>query len=503
MNNQREKNLTKDFKLHDNFVDRTEHISRFKAIYNKITTEPNECFFMMYYGIAGIGKSALCNKFIKEFEKLDGFDKNKEINKNNKLNNFYAKINLEGNNFIRAEDFLFELRCVIESNAEKYNRVKFEFPIFDTCYSMFWEKKYPHIALLNKTNKTSIGGIMQEIASTLIDRVTMGMGGGLITEIAKIGIEKIKTNKFFDKNKTKKFIKNFSKLNIQKMEIYLPQALAIDIANILKENGKQLLIFVDTYEAIYGKLNNHVNIIKSKEKDSFFRRFVEHIIKLTSNVSFFVFGREKIYWEEIDKNWAKIIETHLIGKLSDNDARKFLTNANIPTNLIDCIIKKADGYPRYLDQSVDIYHNRVDDGENVTENDFLSVYQNIIDQFLKYSNNNDLLKTLAVQRKWNKELFEFIIKYKKIPVTIDYFYSLKKYSFISESGEFLSMHSVMREHIISYLLENENKQTVDLINKLIEYHSQSSENNVSEHQFHKDEIIYLQQLLDRLNTLNV
>ncbi len=499
MNTQRKENLTEDIKLHDNFVDRMDQISRFKEIYNNIA---NKYYFLMYYGIAGIGKSALCDKLIDEFKELDGFDKNKKISKNNKLSNFYVKMNLDVENYTHAENFLFELRRVIEINADRYNKIKFEFPIFDTCYSIFWEKKYPHIPLLDKANKIGIGSIMQEIASTLIDSVTMGMGG-IITEIAKIGIEKIKTNKFFDKNRTEKFIKIFSKLDIQKMENHLPQALAIDIANNLKENGKQLLIFVDTYEAIYGKLYNHVNIIKSKEKDAFFREFVEHITNLTTNVSFFVFGREKIYWEEINKNWKDIIETHLLGELSDNDARKFLTNANIPNNLIDNIIKIADGYPLFLDLSINIYHNKVDDQEKITENEFLSVYQNIIDQFLKYSDNKDLLLAIAIPRKWDNKLFEFIIKYKIIPESYNYFQSLKKYSFISVDGTYLSMNKIMRKYMIEYLFNNRRKLTFDYINNLIQYHSHSLENNVSEPQFHKDEKIYLQQLLDRLNTLNM
>ncbi len=491
--------LMRDWSSLKKFTDRDKLRDQFINIYKELKTENNNYYFMMYYGVGGIGKSALCDQFFTEIKKLDGFDENKKVSKNNKLSNFYAKINLEGGNFIHAEDFIFQLRHVIEINAKRYNKINLEFPIFDTCYSLFWKKRHKNIPLKEQTDKTGIGGILREIASILLDNVTMGMGG-IITAIIEVGFAKIKENGYWNKRETKIFINRFSQLEVQKMEDHLPQALAIDIANILKENGKQLLIFVDTYEAIYGEISKHIDILKSGKLDSFFREFVIHVTGLTTNVSFFVFGREKIYWEEIDKDWAEIIETHLIGKLSDNDARIFLTNANIPTNLIDHIIKIAQGYPLYLDLSVDIYHNRVDDGEDVTESDFPSGHQDLVIRFLKYSDIPGLLKTLAIARKWNIDIFELMVRYLNLPVTIDYFYSLKKYSFISESGEFLSMHSVMREHIISYLLENENQQTVDLINKMIEYHSDFELKHPDEITpdilFHIEEKLYLERYID-------
>ncbi len=480
------------FKL---FTDRVEHISRFREIYNTITTDPDEYFFMMYYGAGGIGKSALCDRLIDEFKELDGF------NKNNKLNNFYAKINLDGGNYIHAENFLFELRYVIGNNAKKYNKVKFEFPIFDTCYSMFWKKRYKNIPLKGKAEKTGMGNILQEIASILLDSVTMGMGG-LITEIAKIGIEKIKDKKQWENNDNIVFINRFSQLEAHKMKEYLPQALSIDIANNLNKNdNKQLLIFVDTYEAIYGEISMHVNTLQSKKLDLFFRELVNDIIKLSNNVSFFVFGREKIYWEEIDPSWEDIIDTHLIGKLSDNDAREFLENANIPANLIEHIVKKVDGYPLYLELSVNIYMNKVDDGEKVTKSDFPSGHRKLIDRFLKYTKNQDLFKELALARKWNKELFDQIINNNNIN-----FNSLKKYSFISDNGEYLSMHSEMRNHIISYLLENEKQETVDLINKLIKYHSdfelKHPDDITPEILYHIEEKLYLEKHINVKNAID-
>ncbi len=504
-------NLLNDISPNIKKVQRKDEINHFRGIYDSFLKDKSEkSYFFMYYGIGGIGKSVLCDQIIDEFKNLDydgdakkgsiNADKSKDNDKKYKLTNFFAKINLDGGKYTQVDDFLFELRKTVEINAKKYNKLKLEFPTFDTCYAIYWEKKYPNKPLLEKTESTDMGGVIKEIISKGLDSATMGLGG-VITEIASVGIEKIKGLKYWQNRSSNELIENFKNLDeIYQMEKNLPQTLAIDIVNNLSEHERELFIFVDTYEAIFDNLNTQIDTLSSGEMDYFFREFVSHIIELNSRVFFAVFGREKLLWNEIDTKWDNIINFHKIGKLSDEETKKLLKNAEIPDNLVDHIAKIADGYPLYLNIAIDNY-NKLKPKKTVSEEDFKIGDCEIVSRLLHYSNKQEIFKALSIPKYWNRQIYEYIVEKSHILVGSDYFDRFHKYSFvIKNSNGYYSIDEIMRKYIVAYILENEQEKTIKLIEKLINYHSdfelKHPDDITPEILFNIEQKLYLERYID-------
>jgi hypothetical protein len=99
------------------------------------------------------------------------------------------------------------------------------------------------------------------------------------------------------------------------------------------------VLFFDTFEGVGAGLQN-------EEQQRLREQWVRD---LAANFDFaltVVAGQNRLTWDEADRNWADHLDQHLIGGLSETDARRFLAGFAIGVALQDAILataKETDG----------------------------------------------------------------------------------------------------------------------------------------------------------------
>ena len=99
------------------------------------------------------------------------------------------------------------------------------------------------------------------------------------------------------------------------------------------------VLFFDTFEGVGAGLQN-------EEQQRLREQWVRD---LAANFDFaltVVAGQNRLTWDEADRNWADHLDQHLIGGLSETDARRFLAGFAVGVALQDAILataKETDG----------------------------------------------------------------------------------------------------------------------------------------------------------------
>jgi tetratricopeptide (TPR) repeat protein len=110
--------------------------------------------------------------------------------------------------------------------------------------------------------------------------------------------------------------------------------LAEDLREALETHLQQavrVVLFFDTFEAVGAGLQNEEQ-----------RRFREQWVRdVASNFDFaltVIAGQNRLNWDEADCRWSEYLEQHIIGGLSEPDARRFLTDCEIGGALQNAIL---------------------------------------------------------------------------------------------------------------------------------------------------------------------
>ncbi|MCW2305143.1 hypothetical protein M2324_003559 [Rhodovulum sulfidophilum] len=108
------------------------------------------------------------------------------------------------------------------------------------------------------------------------------------------------------------------------------------------------MITIDTHEKLgQGELRGDV--------------WLQTLVRETPGALILIFGRDKLRWVEIDNRWEDVLDQHLLGELSDEDADRFLAQVPIPEEDIRArLVGAAEGLPHYLDLAVTLYEDRPD-----------------------------------------------------------------------------------------------------------------------------------------------
>ena len=99
------------------------------------------------------------------------------------------------------------------------------------------------------------------------------------------------------------------------------------------------VLFLDTFEAVCAGLQN-------EEQQRLREQWVRDVVANFDFALTVVAGQNRLTWDEADCNWADHLDHHLIGGLSETDARRFLAGCEIGLELQDAILataKETDG----------------------------------------------------------------------------------------------------------------------------------------------------------------
>ena len=118
------------FKQHY-FVDREGHIQNFEKAVNNLGQK--EFSVLVYYGIAGIGKTSLRKQFPKHLKEYNLKHQQQEV--------IWASIDLHLDKHREKNTFLVTLK----NDLQKKHKINF--PAFEIAHSIYWKKANPEIPL--------------------------------------------------------------------------------------------------------------------------------------------------------------------------------------------------------------------------------------------------------------------------------------------------------------------------------------------------------------------
>lgn len=415
--------INKNITASREFTDRDEYLNAFNKALNRENINDNKV--LVYYGVGGIGKSSLINKICSKV------DSSVE----------YTILDLENRDNKFAEVGLYNLR--------KYFNKKIQFPLFDLAYSIYWGKRHPNIPINKNTFKfMEESNIVLELISALGELPMVG----LVHKIIKLTTKSTKAiyNYYIS---VKNELNLLEKMSIGEIEEKLPFYWASDFNKSIDNSGKKKVIFIDTYEAIWETDRREGTFFKKDE-------WIRNLASCLPGVLLVICSREKLRWEEIDSDWKPYIEQHLIGELSNIDAKKFLSSCYINDECIqEVIVKGSKGVPYYLDLAVDTYNNIVQEiGRSATIDDFAETPREIFDRFILYLNDEeiDTLKVLSVPRYFDYQLFDQLIRGFNTGYRSTAFYNICRFSFIvqKENEDIYEMHQLMRESLLKNMPTN-------------------------------------------------
>lgn len=405
------------------FTDREEPRKVFWDKYNMMKdnfSNLEDIFVITYYGIGGIGKSALLRKIVQEI---------KEKAEANKEKPYYLLYDFEV-----AQDPETVLTFMKNKLENEYN---FDFIRFDFA-------RYYYATNMGKdTNKPEIKSIIQK--SKFLNMIVKVAGElPTIGDFAKIikyvdyAISKGIMNK-----KHKVFLQNLNEESPEQMCKNLPKYFSEDLTDNIEKLNKPFVILLDTYEKMVNEINN---VGFTLTKDLWLRGDNGPILNVPG-VLWVIAGREKIRWGKNDADWEDSLDQHRLGDLSFNDANDFLQEAGIEEeNIRKQIYKITNGTPVYLDLCVSTYEDIINSGEEVSIDNFGDTKEELIERYVRYMdvNTREMVYMLALLGNWDDNTINEV-GYKLIPnFSLEQYETMKEMSFVYENDGQFYIHKTVQ-----------------------------------------------------------
>ncbi len=424
------------------FVGREELIAFFDAAMAKpVGAEPQ---VLTYYGVGGVGKTSLRRKLC---ELLDA-----------KGDAPHAVTDFALPSHRDQETALSVLRKALR------DRYRIPFNTFDVAYATYWQKSRPDVALKKNTFPFwEEGAIVADLVSLLGDAPVVGW----IPKIAKMAGKGSKVLGDWWTKRGHAELRELPTLEAVQIAERLPMFWAADLRDFLRTKQTQAVLFLDTYEALTEGERSEGKLL---QRDAWVRELAAQL----PEVLWVVCGREKLRWEDVDKDWGKCISQHLLGGLSADDARRFLASCGVDdASVQDTVVTGSGGLPYYLDLAVDTFNEvQTRTGRPPTPDDFTGNQTEVFARFLRHLTQPEVetLKVLATPRFWTQPIFELLVSKFQTGYPLTAFNDLCRFSFISESSATgtWTMHALMRSSLIEHV-PTELRQRVNTV--LLEYHS--------------------------------
>lgn len=406
------------------FVDREDHIRTFKE--NVYSIGQKKFSVLVYYGVAGIGKTSLRKELPKYLEKH-----NLEYRYRKTI---WTSIDLRLDEHREKSTFLVTLKNDLQKEY------KIHFPAFEIAHAIYWKKANPEIPLRKDNYLFFEGdnafddffGVVDKIPYFSIVPATARLLKNLPDYFRKWWV-----------NGEEELLQLSGKEPLE-IEETLPYFWAQDLNNYLEHTSKSAVLFIDTHEALW---ENHRS--DGHSRDEWIRE--EIIPRLPRKVLWVICGKEALKWKEIDSEWNEYLTQYKVEGLMENYCIKYLETRGITDNEIqEAIFKGSKGIPYYLELSADTYELIVKNNAEPKPEDFGDNYQKITDRFLRFLSpeEKNALNVLSIPHFWDYNLFEYLVKEFNIGYPTTNYEDLCSFSFIDKiENNRYQMHQLMQESL--------------------------------------------------------
>jgi tetratricopeptide (TPR) repeat protein len=402
-----------------------------------------------WYGVGGQGKSALCTELRDTLERLQN---------DHAILSVYQAFrwgwaNFEDPTMRQLETATLALRLQLAGGGG------LSFPAFDVAFARYFALINPGIDM--RQSHPELFGSDNEIlddviewgkelfdASTTVASIFLPGANILYKYGARLAG---RLNEWWER-RGKLVLEGLDDLNADQVRQRLPIYLGADLCdNIAASPSTRLVIFLDTYEALWKDRGSNADY-SGLRVDEWVRRLVQE----SPGVLFVILGRDAIHWEEVNPDWLPIISRHQLDELSETDALRFLKSIPIDDDKIcQRIVRSSRGLPFYLNLQVDLFENIVNAGSVPTPDQFGGSHPEILARFIDHlSKEEPQLRLASYPRILDEKIMLSLMgRFLGGSALLDW-KSFCSWSFITAtSGDRVALHSLMRDALQANELE--------------------------------------------------
>jgi tetratricopeptide (TPR) repeat protein len=418
------------------FVDREDHIQTFKKAVNNILGK--KFSVLVYYGVAGVGKTSLRKKFMKYIEEYNIKNQQQDVTWASILQQevIWTSIDLQLDKHREKNTFLVTLK----NDLQKKHKI--DFPAFEIAHAIYWKKANPEISLRKENYLLFEGNNASDDILGIVNQIPYF---GIVPNVARLLLTSLPD--YLQKWWTKRGeveLKQLSEKEPLEIGEMLPYFWTQDLINYLEASSKTAVLFIDTYEALWEFHRDDGN-----SRDKWIRE--ELIPRLTRNVLWVICGREALRWEEIDSEWGKYLTQYEVEKLLREYCIEYLESRGITDKEIqETIFKGSKGIPYYLELSADTYAKIVEKDEKPKPDDFGKSHQEVADRFFRFLSpeEKNSLNVLSIPHFWDYDLFKYLVKEFNTGYSTTNYEDLCSFSFIGKvENNKQQMHQLMQDCI--------------------------------------------------------
>jgi len=284
-----------------------------QATFQRHLRSLNELQVLVFYGVGGTGKTWLLRKLREQVpEGIPSAYLDFDVSKNGK----------------RYADYR---ETALQSIKDQF---KAPTPRFDLALAMMHQKQ-------GHVTESGSGVPWMDIAGDIVSSSIPG-AGPVLKMLSKSAIARLKgtaLEKLLLSHLGKNLVIDLrDNKTHQEIETELLHYLSEDLRESLQPHlnrAASCVIFFDTFEALGAGFQN-IELKRSQE---------QWIRDLAANWDFallVIAGQNRLAWDEVDPGWADHLDQHLVGGLSEDDARHFLERCDITScSLQDCILSTS------------------------------------------------------------------------------------------------------------------------------------------------------------------
>ncbi|MGH8330380.1 MAG: hypothetical protein ACRES0_08140, partial [Pseudomonas sp.] len=372
---------------------------------------------LTYYGIGGIGKTALSKRleeFLLEWKFPQPTPERTAI-----------RIDFDDTMSFDLETLVLRLRAGLSDLTAKW-------PAFDLAFNVYWERAHPgeplkqfisnNSALRRVAQKFGLSNHMEnsllDVAQALeLPSSALQAGHGIVKAVYQQVSSAITSRRLFNRCP---FFKPLIEAGANDDTLsYLPSLLAWELENLQAKEPSLVVVFLDTFEAITNRTTRDLE------------RFVQRLVFLMPNALFVITGRNRLDWAELSppneldyvgvlkwphlsvKNRTTEPRQHLIGFLSPVDCDEYLRLALscdgaplIEEQIRARITGASGGLPLYLDLSVAYYCDLLASDQTPTVDNFGGPLVSVVTRIMRDMDASQriLLRGASLLDSFNEEL---------------------------------------------------------------------------------------------------